>query len=519
MHPGHGERYLRRGLRPAPAPWRPLITATAARMERELPAWQPFDPEEPGPGISFDLDGDDRARVLVLLAGTEASEGRWAAQASLSIARRLARTSGRTLLADLDFQAPSLHDLVGVSNEEGMSDVFLWGASFQRVAHPVEPGLLFVTAGTVVGDPGEVTASARWDSVTEGFDRAGATLTLYAPHDADGVDRLLAIASDVIVLGTREEAFDLVPTGSSDRVRAILGPAVATTPTAPPVESATPPEVPERAVSAGWANGATSPAVSGAAKGFPPYVWLTVGMLVVLAVILAAWAGWVNVPYLSPIFADRGEVVETSEGVEAVPEPPPAEAPETAETSEIPESGVAPVAGEAPTGVTDLPVQRFSFTIAAYPDPSEAADVMGELRARRPDVLFFLAPVEVGDRTFHRLLAGGAADQVGAEALRESLAETFGASNAERWIMRNAGEAYLLSRDATLAEAEARVAGLGAQGIQAYVLEVPGGDLGPYRVYAGGYSGPAESARLRGMLDAAGLTDAELVDRVGLLPR
>jgi cell division septation protein DedD len=251
--------------------------------------------------------------------------------------------------------------------------------------------------------------------------------------------------------------------------------------------------------------------VVGASKGFPPYMWLTVGMLVILAVILAAWAGWVSVPYLSPMFADRSEVVETSEGVEAIPE--------TLAPTETVEPEVTPAAGETPAVSSDLPVQAFSFSIAAYPDASEAAGVMAELRARRPDVLFYLAPVEVEGRIFHRLLAGAATERAAAEALRASLGETFGASNAERWIMRDAGEAYLLGREATLADAEARVEALGARGIPAYVLEVPGDASGPFRVYAGGYAGPQESALLGRMLDDAGLSDAELVDRVGLLPR
>jgi hypothetical protein len=484
------------------------ITATAARMERELPAWQPFDPGEPGSGNSFNLDGGGGARVLVLLAGAGASEERWAAQAALDIARRLARASGRTLLADLDLRAASLHDLVGVTNDEGMSDVFLWGASFQRVAHPIEPGLLFVAAGTVVADASAVTGSARWDAVTHGFDRAGATLTLYAPHDADGLDRVLERASDVVVLATQEEALEIVPPAVEDRVRAILGPASTKTTVSPAEEAiGTEPKEP------GWVEPAASESegrrvvAANATKSVPPYVWLTVGMFVILAVILAAWAGWVNVPYLSPLLADRGEVLETSEGVEAVPEPA------------VAEPSATPASGEATSVTSNLPVQTFSLTIAAYPDAAQAASMVAELRARRPDVLFYLAPVEVEGRIFHRLLAGAATDRAGADVLRGSLAETFGPTNAERWILRDAGEAYLLGREATLTDAETRVEGLGARGIRAYVLEVPGDASGPFRVYAGGYAGPRESAVLGRMLDDAGLSGVELVDRVGLLPR
>jgi len=127
--------------------------------------------------------------------------------------------------------------------------------------------------------------------------------------------------------------------------------------------------------------------------------------------------------------------------------------------------------------------------------------------------------VEVDGQVFHRLLAGTAGSVPAVEDVRASLGETFGASNAERWILRNAGQAYLLGGYPTETEAAARLDDLEGRGIDAYVLEVPEGDTGRYRVYAGGYANAAESVSLRALLDEAGVADTELVDRVGRMPR
>jgi len=409
-----------------------------------------------------------------------------------------------------------------VANREGVSDVFLWGASFQRVAHPVEPGLLFVSAGTVTADPGAVTGSTRWATVMDGFQRAGATLALFAPHDADGIERLVARASDVIVLATRDEAASLALPGEGERIRAVLGP-----PPEEPVAPSTgamfsaiggfgrPEEPPE------WEAELSEAVAVHESRGRRSWLWLTLGLLIAIAVVAAAWAGWVDVPYLSPMLAGRAETVQTSEGVSAVPAAGPEEAPEASASPGDTRPGVAPSPDPEPGQpmAQGARVMTFSLAMAAYPDRAAATSEMETLRTRRPDVLFFLAPVEVDGRVFHRLLAGTAGTMAALEDIRTSLGTSFGASNAERWILRDAGEAYLLGAHPTEVEAEAHVAELRRVGIDAYVLEVPDEESGPYRVYAGGYADLTESMPLGVLLEEAGLSDAELVDRVGHIPR
>lgn len=486
-------------------------------MERETPAWQPFDPEEPGPGplSGHDQGTGEAARVLVLLAGATTAKSPWAPRAAVSLVRGLARTSGRALLADMDLREPRLHDVVGVANDEGVSDVFLWGASFRKVAHDVEPGLLFAPAGTVTGDPAAVADSRRWEAITDGFRKARATLALYLPAGAPGSERLLGRASDIVVLATREEAASMELGDAADRVRAVVGPA----------EGETAPRVGEREEKKGRHSG-VEPAWRVPAEEAVPVadsgssrrgLWIALGLVILLLVVIATWRGWVEIPYLSPLLAGPTEVVETSEGARAAPgEATPGSEARTPVTAPVDSGAAPPPSGdtEAPAG----PVEAYALALAAYPDADSARERVATLSRRRPDVLFTVAPVEVNGQVFHRLLAGAVSDPASADALRRSLAETFGEANAAGWILREARWAWMLGRDSTLSEARARLREMQGRGIPAYVLESPTSRGSVYRTYAGAYAGPEEASLLGRLLAEAGITDATLVERTGRLP-
>lgn len=478
-------------------------------MERESPAWQPFDPGEPGPGISLPPRAEDgSARVLLLLASEGAARGGWAPRAAASIVRQLASNDGRTLLADLDLGNPGLHEVLGVSNGEGVSDVFLWGASFQRVADAVDPGLLFAPAGTVVADPATVAESPRWDAVLDGFRQARATLAIYVPHDSPAFQRLLDRSSAVVVLATREEAAGLDSAGWTDRVRAVLGPVPTQVGAGGPGERDARPE--GAGVGAGPPIGEPSPdweaevqrAVAAAdPKRFRGATWLALALLVVVAVVVTVWVGWIEVPYLTPLLAGGTETAE-QEGVvgpASEPEPEP-----------------EPPAGALAEG--EPPLQAFSLQLGAYPDAAEALEAARDLSARRPDVLFLVVPVEVNDRIFHRLLAGLAEDPPTMASIRSSLEAILGATNAQQWLVRDAGWAYLLGEFESLAAARGRVGELASGGVQPYVLELSTEEGTVYRVYAGAYANQAEAQALGAMLADGGLIDVPLVQRIGRIP-
>ena len=98
--------------------------------------------------------------VVLLAVGPLAQRGGWAAQSAIAIAERLAGTGQRVVLADLSLDNPELHERVGTENTEGLTDVFLFGASVEHVtrmlpAHSFE----LVPAAPFTPDTEEITVT------------------------------------------------------------------------------------------------------------------------------------------------------------------------------------------------------------------------------------------------------------------------------------------------------------------------------------------------------------------------
>src|ERR1700741_3839491 len=169
---------------------------------RSLPPPTFFDPsfERLPRSASFD---EERSGPVVLLFDPR-SDRAWAADAAVAIASGWTAGGRRTVLADLSLDDPVLHDRIGVSNLDGVVDVFLYGASLARSARPVPGrGFYLITAGTYTTDPGAILRHSRWEKLVAGFRDAGAALLLFAPADAPGVGDLSRWAGDAILLGDR----------------------------------------------------------------------------------------------------------------------------------------------------------------------------------------------------------------------------------------------------------------------------------------------------------------------------
>ncbi|MBT8396202.1 MAG: hypothetical protein KJN92_04515, partial [Gemmatimonadetes bacterium] len=114
--------------------------------------WHFFDAEsehfsdEFGPSI---LPGGGVGRTVVIAASPFAQADGWAAEAVVAIAREWAKGNLRIFLMDLGLDSPSLHKALGLLNQEGVSDAFLYGASVQRIAQPaLDDAIFFAPAGT-----------------------------------------------------------------------------------------------------------------------------------------------------------------------------------------------------------------------------------------------------------------------------------------------------------------------------------------------------------------------------------
>ena len=198
-------------------------------MSPDIPAWQPIDPANRGLPEHVDaaLDSFDSTTGCVVLLVAPEIDRRWGAGVSLLVARGWAAKGRSVLLADASLEDPVLHQSVDGTNDEGVSDVMLYGASVKRVARSVGGGILFASAGTPVGDAAEVLAHPKWDTVISGFQEAGAVLLLHLSAATAGARALLDQAAGVIVVAEAAGDVSSMLGSASDRILTVLGPEAA----------------------------------------------------------------------------------------------------------------------------------------------------------------------------------------------------------------------------------------------------------------------------------------------------
>jgi hypothetical protein len=166
----------------------------------ELPEWRPLDQ------IAESLSEGQQGRVVGIVATETAVEAGWAEKAALELAKAWTEVGRKVMLVDGSLQRPSLHAVSGVPNGEGLSDATLFGASVERVAQPVEGEAYFVIpAGTAVADTNAVVRSRRWDQIARSSVEAGVTLGVFLRDGESGTAAFLGSASEIIVLGGRED--------------------------------------------------------------------------------------------------------------------------------------------------------------------------------------------------------------------------------------------------------------------------------------------------------------------------
>jgi succinoglycan biosynthesis transport protein ExoP len=110
---------------------------------------------------------------------------------------------GDVLLVDADMRHPDLHDILGVPQTPGLSDLLVGGVGAAEVVRPTRiPGLFVIPAGPVPANPSELLHSPR-------FTQALAVLGERFAHIVIDTPPLLGVA-DTLVLAPRVEGVILV---------------------------------------------------------------------------------------------------------------------------------------------------------------------------------------------------------------------------------------------------------------------------------------------------------------------
>lgn len=94
------------------------------------------------------------------VTSTRASEGK--STTSYAIALTLARTGRRVVLVDCDMRSPSVHSMVGIANERGLSNFLSGDDAFETAVVPLpELGFAVMTAGVIPPNAAELLTGPR----------------------------------------------------------------------------------------------------------------------------------------------------------------------------------------------------------------------------------------------------------------------------------------------------------------------------------------------------------------------
>lgn len=468
----------------------------------------------------------------------------WVADAAIALATEWTRSGRRAVLADLSLDDPVLHERIGMANQDGVVDIFLYGASLARSARPVPGrGFYLISAGTYTSDAGDVLRHPRWEKIVTGFREAQAALLLFVPADADGVAALARWADEALLLGTPGSEALFRSVSEELPVRAWLAPpaaeadAVAPVVVARPSDPATRFPEPDPSPAAGWQRMVDRPPPraeeefrsAGETVGAPPATlpapdpaWEDVAprsvvqsrargprlliLLLLLLVVVGLGAAAIYLWETNPALFGRSPAA-SAEGAAAVGAPGP--------------DGPAPLdrAAGAPAGVA-LP---FAVSVRNYPEFEPARREMERQQARFPEAPFYVVPEENQGILYYKVMVGLAGDTAQASELRQRLVDAGVLSEEETrdeaWaLIQPRPLAFDLGAAPTDAAAVARADSLMARGIPAYAVAVPYSDGSErWHLYAGAFRDSAAAEPMRRLLES-GSVPARLAPRTGRPP-
>lgn len=142
----------------------------------------------------------ERPAASILITSPSQREGKSTTLANLAVVA--AQAGSRVVAVDCDLRRPALHEIFGVSNESGFSDLLLkeGGDNVPTQPGPI-PGLRVVTSGPLPPNPAELLSLDRVDTVLGNLLREADIVFLDSPPAAAVADAsILAPRVDGVVL-------------------------------------------------------------------------------------------------------------------------------------------------------------------------------------------------------------------------------------------------------------------------------------------------------------------------------
>jgi len=431
-----------------------------------------FDWEVAGRELGTKLD---RLHAIAVLGSNDVDT----ANVALGIARQQARRR-RVAIGDLIGDAEPLMALVPGDDSHGLSDVFEYGLSLDRVARRVEGELdLYVLpTGAFLTDHAEVMAHRRWTKLAAGFKEEDALLIVVGNVGTPNVEALVLQLDGAVLVG------NMVPARLP--VARVLGAVRGPHPellSAKAAEAKARPKYVIRAARSLWKVGAT------------------VG--VILATLIAALGIWM----VYRPFAHSEWAPMWLRGPGAIDE---------LVIRGFDTAGVADSASMLATarhlgllnGIDSASVAPYGIALITFNTQAGALLELARNGATLRAGTF--TPVLIRETPWFRVVAGAYPDSASAAALLDTL-RARGASDAGRAVIERFPYALLVERSVPDSAVASRVSAFQTRGLPVYALLL--GD-GTARVYAGAFTSPAEANLLYDALKNSGI-QTSLVYRTG----
>ena len=446
------------------------------------------------------------ASVVALVPATELKG--WAAEMAWQVARAAAGGGRRTALVDCFVDAPSLHTIAGAGNDEGLVDVFEYGASLNRIVQQQpQANLFFIPAGTYSADAVPLMQNPRWRRLSAGFRHEEALLLLYVA--AEHLAGLAAEPDGLVVLAPRGLDVSIADfpalteaVGRGTQILAVVA------------DEETMPRGGERGKGEGERKAQPEPAVAPTQAVVPspsplphspprrsrPRASAPMAMLVE-ANKGNNWPLAVGIMFGLLVLASAAFVIVTQTSLFQTAQPSPAPTDSAVTTP--------PAEAQAPPPVQPLP---FTIQIASLPTLPAAYAVADSLEARGATTI--IAPVRLqGRETFYRVHTGPYASQARADSALAAL-------RLSGILAANAGATVTTPLSVSLggplprAAANAERTRLRQAGVPAFIL---GDSLGTFHLYAGAYDAAAQATLLQDLLTPTGGA-GQLAPRTGYVP-
>ena len=150
--------------------------------------------------------GVDEALRTLVVSSAETNDDKSKTAANLAVT--MAQGGNRTLLVDADMRRPALHDLFGISNGKGLSELILEGGSASVSSTNVE-NLSVLTAGSKPLNPADLLGSKRSGEIIDSFKEEYDIVVFDAPP--------VIPVTDAVVLGSKVDGVLLVVQAGKSR--------------------------------------------------------------------------------------------------------------------------------------------------------------------------------------------------------------------------------------------------------------------------------------------------------------